>query len=145
MEESNRREPVIEFRNDKELNEMIKWWKRKLFLNHWFLAGTLVDADEMDDKCGHIDFCTQNMTGYIKISKNDEKIYADNMIKYCAEEILVHEILHVKYNLLQPDRSLYESVYTDICQHQLLEQMARSLICVKYGLDPSWFYNKECL
>jgi hypothetical protein len=35
----------------------------------------------------------------------------------------------------------YEGQFLDIAEHALVEQMARSLIMVKYGLEPDWFNN----
>lgn len=53
----------------------------------------------------------------------------------------MHELLHCKYNILEVENDKYESVYLDVQQHVLLEQMAKSLIMTKYNLDFNWFRN----
>ena len=62
------------------------------------------------------------------------------IVKVCQEKILVHELLHCKYNFVSSPRS-YESVHLDVCEHQYLEQMAKTLMMVKYGIGFEWFKN----
>lgn len=68
----------------------------------------------------------------------DPIYYGERIIKYCAEQILVHELLHCKYNWICNENS-YEGKYVDVMEHGLLEQMAKSLIMVKYGVGLEYF------
>lgn len=68
----------------------------------------------------------------------DKKYYGDRIMKYCAEIILVHELLHCKMNWIS-NNDTYEGKYFDTVEHALLEQMAKSLIMAKYNVGLEYF------
>ena len=61
---------------------------------------------------------------------------------FINENVLVHELLHCKYNWLA-NESFYEGKYVDVMEHGLLEQMAKSLIMAKYDLILDYFNDTE--
>jgi len=69
-----------------------------------------------------------------KLNDDDKNCIA----KVCNEKTLVHELLHCKYNNLSSHRT-YEREHLDIYEHQNLEQMAKTLMMVKYGIGFEWF------
>ena len=111
---------------------------RKTFLQHWIVGAKLVSPDEMSsESVGENDFQIVGNCCVIKILKPE--YYGERVVKYCAEKTLVHELLHLKYNWLVPQKESVESVYYDTLEHSLLEQMAKSLIMAKYNIPLSWF------
>lgn len=62
-------------------------------------------------------------------------------MRYCAEKILVHELLHCRYNWIKSPDSV-EGIFWYTYEHYFLEQMAKSLIMVKYGLELNYFEQK---
>lgn len=135
-------EPIIEFKSNAELRECLKYWQNILYLNDWIFDICLEDAENMliDGKpqagTNHLDFV--HKCSVVKIAKRTETT-AIRIVKIPHEAVLVHELLHCKYNWIGGDQ--YVQIYVETTEHALLEQMARSLIMAKYGLTPDWFNN----
>lgn len=127
-------EPICQFKDNKELDEIMKEWKNRLYLDNWIIETELVEKNT--DYEGQNEFIYEHMTSYIQINTIDRQ--KNTLMTHCEEKILVHELLHLKYNWIEQD-SKYEGVYVDEKEHQLLEQMAKTLIIVKYNLDKDWF------
>jgi len=135
-------EPCIEFKDQHEANLYLKEWQKRLFLDDWIIKVKVVKPNDMpkDDESGHISFVHHLKAAVIDIAKSrDDK--DDLVIKCCHEQTLVHELLHCKYNLIEPCEDNYSGMYLDLSQHQLLEEMAKSLIMAKYGVGFEWFRN----
>lgn len=130
--------PIEEFETEEQLQECLEWWQEKLFLTDWIIKAKIVSPDEFTepDLAGENLFEIANKASTIMIIS--KKYYNDKVIKYCAEHILVHELLHCKYNWLM-DNGSYEGKYLDVMEHTLLEQMAKSLIMAKYNLTLDYF------
>lgn len=135
--------PIMRFANTQELNECIQWWQQKLFLTDWWIVGELVDSEDIADLAGKNSFIYENHCSAIKIATLTDSQRADGILKSCDEETVVHELLHLKYNLVggSDDNGSYEQCYLDMIEHALLEQMAKSLISVKYNLSFDWWFN----
>lgn len=130
--------PVITFESQEQLNELLAYWQEKLFLNDWTIKVKLVDQEELEDCQGRNDFIHSIMSSLIRISRHHEET---SVTKECHEQTLVHELLHLKYNLMDADSKSYESTFLSMEEHRLLEQLAKSLIMVKYNLSFDWFKN----
>ena len=130
--------PIEEFETEEQLQECLKWWKEKLFLMDWIIKAKMVSPDEFLEKdcCGENEFDIVNRSCIIRILKKE--FYGERVMKYCAEKILVHELLHCCYNWLV-DNGSYEGKYLDTMEHSLLEQMSKSLIMAKYNLILDYF------
>lgn len=132
--------PIMEFTSTEQAYECLNYWQEKLFLQDWIIKLCLTSPEEMNlrDVCGENTSQIENKCCFIKILKPE--YYGDRMTKYCAEQILIHELLHCLYNWLENNTSL-EAVYYDTLEHARLEQMAKSLLMVKYNLKFDWFKN----
>jgi hypothetical protein len=130
--------PIEEFTNQIMLDACLSSWQKTLFLNDWIIKASVVKPDEFieENVCGENEFDMVNKSCVIRIM--DKKYYGERIMKYCAEKILVHELLHCKYNWLCPPNTL-EGKYFDTLEHGLLEQMSKSLIMAKYGLGLDYF------
>lgn len=125
------------FNSKEELNACLKWWKEKLFLTDWIIKAKICEPCNFIDEgnMGENSFDMVNKCCVIRIL--DKKYYGnDRIMKYCAEKVLVHELLHCKYNWIA-NESCYEGKYVDVMEHGLLEQMA------KYDLSFDYFNNAE--
>lgn len=135
--------PIMEFETEEQLQACIEEWKKVLFLQHWVIKGKLVD--ELYDSngvelAGHNNFVIEGNCCLIQIVRANED-NKSRIVKYCAEETLVHELLHCKYNWTQKSSDSIEYAYYEIMEHSLIEQMAKSLIMAKYNLPFEWFFN----
>ena len=135
--------PIMEFESEVQLQLCIEEWKKILFLQDWVIKGKLVNelfSDEGDELAGNNNFQITNKCSLIQIVRANEDTKS-RMVKYCAEATLVHELLHCKYNWTEKRADSIEYVYYQNLEHSLIEQMAKSLIMVKYQLPFEWFYN----
>ena len=130
--------PVITFESQQQAEECLAYWQEKLFLNNWIIKVKLVEPEEIEGCQGSNSFVHSLMSSLISISKYHEE---GLVAKECHEQTLVHELLHLKYNLMDSDSKSYESTFLSMEEHRLLEQLAKSLIMVKYNLSFNWFKN----
>ena len=138
--------PIENFQSVEQLEECSKYWIEKLFLTNWIFKFELDDDDIFDDY-GNIcyvlnTFQPVSRNSIIKIRKYDKKFDADAK-KFCAEQTLVHELLHCKYNFIGKDTKDYANVYFDIIDHRLLDEMSESLIMARYNLTYDYFKNDK--
>lgn len=134
------KEPIMKF-TDETLQKSLKWWKKKLFLDDWNIKAKLLPQSEMGELAGLNEFKFVNKSSLIKIVEIPDEERKEFITKVCDECTLVHELLHCMYNW-EEGSSLYEQMYVDVIEHQKLEQMAKTLIMVKYNLPFKWFDNK---
>lgn len=133
--------PIVEFTSIEQAYECLLYWQEKLFLQDWTIKLDLVSPEEMNlkDVCGENTYQIDNKCCFIKILRPE--YYGDRITKYCAEVTLIHELLHCLYNWVERDYNSIEVAYYDILEHARLEQMAKSLLMVKYDLSFDWFKN----
>lgn len=133
--------PIMEFTSIEQAYECLNYWQEKLFLQDWTIKLLLVSPEEMNLKevCGENIYQIDNKCCVVKILKSE--YYGDRIVKYCAEQILIHELLHCLYNWVERDYNSIEVAYYDILEHARLEQMAKSLLMTKYNLKFEWFKN----
>lgn len=132
------KKPIEIFKTKKQLNKCLRFWKKKLFLENWIIKAYICKPDEFEQSgnMGENSFDMINKCCVIRIL--DHKYYGKRVMKYCAEKVLVHELLHCKYNWVRIEDS-YENKYFDVVEHGILEEMAKSLIMLKYNLDLKYF------
>lgn len=135
--------PIMEFISLEQAYLCLREWQERLFLQDWTIKLMLVEPDDMsiENVSGENVFCIEQKSCVIKIL--EAKYYGDRILKYCAEEILIHELLHCKYNWVERHYDSIEVAYYDTLEHSLLEQMAKSLLMAKYNLKFDWFKNFE--
>lgn len=130
-----KKEPIVVFKDEKEAVECMEEWKKILFLDDWFIKITLDDCGNLDQefKLGDNTFNANSKASHITIN---HKNYQDEFITKCPNELtLVHELLHCKQYWLDRGEEL------NMLEEQRIEEMAKSLIMLKYGLTREWFKN----
>ena len=134
------KEPIMVFTAE-TLNKSLKWWKKKLFLTDWTIRAKLVPPDELGSLLGNNTFTFEDKSSIIRIADIPISERSTYVGKLCDECTLVHELLHLKYNLFE-DSSSFEKSYVENMEHQKLEQLAKTLIMTKYNLPFKWFDNQ---
>ena len=131
--------PIMEFQSNEQMYACLKEWQERLFLNDWIIKISLADPSDMklEEVSGENLFCIEQKSCVIHILKPEH--YGNRILKYCAELILIHELLHCKYNWVERNYDSIEVAYYDILEHALIEQMAKSLLMAKYDLSYDWF------
>lgn len=133
--------PIIEFTSLKQAYECLHEWKRRLFLEDWIIKLELLDEIKEDDGSLLAGQCAnriqENKTTLIRILKKDPD--DSHFIKFCAEEALLHELLHLKLDMCSHGKKSVEDVVYEWVNHQIVSQMAYSFIMTKYGLNFDWF------
>lgn len=137
--------PIEIFETQEELNECLKWWQHKLYLDGWIIKAqvvdTITDADgsEVDSAVGYNQVSFAVSQSYIQILSEMGFDKMNSICTHiCMEQVLVHELLHCIYNWIDGNES-YEGVYLVGKEHQQIEQMAKTLIMAKYNLDYDYF------
>lgn len=138
--------PKMKFSNKKEMMKYLREWQHRLFLDHWIIDAELVDelVDRDGVECWGLNtFEMIGRSSLIKIRKYNPDKDANAVRKYCAEQTLVHELLHCIYNWLLKDSNSHDSMYYDTMDHQQLDKIADALIMAKYDLPFEFFLNKK--
>ena len=135
------KEPVIRFESEGQAVACLKEWQERLFLDDWIIKVKLCRLCDMRDSenAGENEYQAGSKRSLIRIATDYDG--EDFIEKICHEKILVHELLHCKYNWVFINAGNYVEAYFDTADHALLEQMAKSLIMAKYGLAFEWFKN----
>lgn len=130
-------QPIMYFNTDEELQACLQEWQERLFLQHWNIQGSLVSGEAIPEMAGDSTVQWVNSCGTIRI-REEKDMPVNTIEKDPHEKILVHELLHFKYMGFEGVDTI-EGTYFDEKQHQLLEQMAKSLIMAKYNIRYDWF------
>lgn len=139
--------PVINFKTNEALMERMRYWQRILLLQDWVISARIVPADELSEvdedgsrACGLVHYIIPEQCASIGIMRAEDWP-ADSIRKFCQELFLVHELLHLK--LWRPasvgTAHTAEGLLADAHDHTVVDQMARSLLMAKYGLEYDWF------
>lgn len=136
--------PIDIYENQEQLEKSLREWQHRLYLDGWniiaHITDEIVDPDgkEVADAAGFNTFVFESSESSIQILSKESYEENGNVFKQCMEKILVHELLHCKYAWME-NETTYESTYLCAREHQLLEEMAKSLIMAKYGVDYNYF------
>lgn len=135
-------EPIIIFKNKQEAHDCLFYWQEILGLQNWII----------DIHLDHNSPCIAPAWGKSKIYKalHVAGIYIPMPkegqinkfpVRYSQEEILVHELLHVRLPSLDVEIESTASDFYEAEFHASLEATAKALIMARYGLRLDWFYN----
>lgn len=117
-----------------ELN-LLNEWQERLGLQDWVIRlYPNCERKEVDEgnSIGETLWQTTNKTAIIKIMA--EKEYDEEyMIPYDFEKTLVHELLHIKFSLIDKDLNTYEGIVAEQVRHQLIDDLARAFVMAKRG------------
>lgn len=115
--------------------KLLEEWQERLGLQDWAIV--------LRYNCKQEDLSNENWQGEnqwetgikcatIKII-SPETHGNDRMLKFDFEKTLVHELLHIKFGLLDITDRSYESNVLDEVRHQLIDDLARALVMAKRG------------
>jgi hypothetical protein len=110
------------------VEKLVNSWKSVLGISDWFVV--------VKDNCCASEFNSQDCAGecewdivhkcaVIRLLREEE--YGDRIIPYDKEKILVHELLHIKFAII--DNS--GNGVVDNIIHQIIEDMAKALVHIK--------------
>lgn len=136
--------PVDVIESPEQLEKLLREWQHILFLDGWSIIACITDTiidvngDEVGDASGLNTLTFESSQASIQLLS--ERSFQENQycFKHCMEKDLVHELLHCKYVWME-NKSTYEGTYLEAKEHQILEEMAKSLIMTKYGVDYNYF------
>jgi hypothetical protein len=128
--------PIEAFESIKQAVDTMKYWINTLGLTDWTIKVKLCEPHEfkLQDVDGECEYEPLIKSAVIRILKPEH--YGDRIQKYCAEKILVHELLHCKMSLLDTEDAMVDRI-----QHQIMEDITRALLQAKYGVNREWFDN----
>jgi len=134
--------PQIYFDTDRELYNCMKEWQKRLLLRDWHIAIAFVKRADLDDKnfAGQSNCQWVNRCGTISILTKED-MPNDMNLKQPHELTVIHELLHFKF--FGAECGSLEGLFYQEMQHQLLEDMAKSLYMAKYNLDYDWFIEDD--
>lgn len=137
------KQPIMRFKDEKELQQATRKWQGILQLNDWLIKTKLVDDAIKDgnDTCDGINNVTHpTKTAIITISHCKD---VDLVFKHCEELVLIHELLHCTIMAVESmDRSIESCIYEAV-MHQPIDTIARALLMAEYNLTFEWFMEDE--
>jgi len=114
--------------------ELLKEWQERLGLLDWAIKLKInCKQDEMDlgEVAGETEWSLSIKSASIKIISKEE--YGERIVPYDFENILIHELLHLKFGLIDQKITSYESDVAYEVRHQLIDDLARALVMAKRG------------
>lgn len=109
-------------KNEAEL--LLREWQRRLNLSDWVIRivpDCFPDDMGLQNSAGEAEWVEVNKSAVIRII--NPLLYGDRIIPFDFEKTLVHELLHLKFSLLESDDDLKNRVV-----HMLIEDIARALV-----------------
>lgn len=107
-----------------EAERLLREWQRRLNLGDWVIRivpDCLPDDMGLENNSGEAEWVEVNKSAVVRIINPD--LYGERIIPFDFEKTLVHELLHLKFSLLESDDDLRNRVV-----HMLIEDMARALV-----------------
>lgn len=131
--------------NDKIVNDLLNEWEERLGLQDWIIKlkyNCKFSDLELENCCGETNWEDTIKTATIKIV-NPKEYGNDRIVAFDFEQILVHELLHIKFGLLSFTQQDYDGKVTAELRHQLIDDLARALVMAKRG-ETKRKLNPEC-
>lgn len=116
---------------EKLLNE----WQERLGLQDWAIVlryNCKFSDLETQDSIGETLWNITIKNATIRIISKEE-YGTDRTLPFDFEKTLVHELLHLKFGIIDSMNSTYESKVVDELRHQLIDDLARALVMAKRG------------
>ena len=134
--------PIMQFESLEQTYECLKEWQPRLFLEDWTIKINLNVGEVNSKDCWalneYIPELKDAVISFAVVSNGD----LNRVTKYCAEKILIHELLHLKLRLAEGAlKEKPEGFFFNSAEHTLIEDLAKSLIMAKYGLTFDFFKN----
>ena len=111
--------------SDKERKALLNKWQKAFRLQDWVIK-LVSDCNPSgfgwtDDREGECVYVESTKTAEIRIL--DERFYGKRLIPYNYERILIHELLHIKFALLQDTGNELQ----DRVVHQIIDDLAKGI------------------
>ena len=106
-------------------------WSQRLGLKDWYIVlETDVKPDElmMENSDGCVEYEETIKSARIQII--DEKLRSPSLRPFNFEETLVHELLHLKFCLLERGKNWEKKLQLRLL-HQIVDDIARALVAAK--------------
>ena len=111
-----------------KVQKLLKEWQHRLALDDWYLVlRTDCSPNDMELKevQGETNWDEVNKCAIIRII--NEKDYGDRILPMDKEKVLVYELLHIKFWLIQGNDCDLQNRYV----HHLIDEMAVALVDAK--------------
>ena len=111
-----------------DLDRLVEKWQKILRLQDWDIHASLVPAGELENKAlaGCI-VTPERRLAVIKLVDPAVAKSLDHDIPYCFESTLVHEIIHIYFELLEISEEKH------MLEEQAVDSLARSLVKLSRG------------
>ena len=109
--------------------------QKLLLYRHWIIVlryNCKFEDLELDNACGETNWEDTIKSATIRIVSKEE-YGTDRVLPYDFEQILVHELLHIKFGLLSFTQQDYDGKVTAKLRHQLIDDLARGMVMAKRG------------
>ena len=112
------------------MQDLLKEWQERLGLQDWVIV--------LKDNCSPNDMALKDVQGeteYDEVNKCaviriiSKKDYGNRILAFDKEKVLIHELLHIKFWLIQET----ENITQNRVVHQYIDDMARALVNAKRG------------
>jgi len=121
--------------NKQTEEQLLDEWQERLGLQDWLITlryNCKFEDLELDNCCGETNWEDTIKTATIKIV-GEEEHGNDRIQAYDFEQILVHELLHIKFGLISFTQQDYNGMVVSELRHQLIDDLARALVMAKRG------------
>lgn len=111
-----------------KMQELLKEWQHRLMLDDWRIeleANCIPCRFAIQEACGESEWEESIKTAVIKIL--DKRDYGNRILPYDEEQTLVHELLHLKFSLLDNSGNKVQ----DRLIHQLVDELSRAFVAAK--------------
>lgn len=99
--------PIDIFENQEQLEECLREWQHRLFLDGWLILAHVEDkimnpdGEEVIDAAGYNTFVFESSQANIQLLSDESYKENNTLFKHCMEKDLVHELLHCKYDWME--------------------------------------------
>ena len=114
--------------------QLLEEWQERLGLQDWAICLRFnCKQEELEDQgaVGETEWSTTIKSALIRIVSKE--VYGDRILGYDFEKTLVHELLHLKFGIIDLEKGTYESDVAELARHQLIDDLARALVMAKRG------------
>lgn len=111
---------------------LLREWKERLGLQDWAIVLRInckQEDMELEDVNAETIWTASIKSATIKVISKE--FYGDRITPFDFEKTLVHELLHLKFGLIDQSVNSYESKVTYEAMHQLIDDIARALVMAK--------------
>ena len=120
---------------ERKAESLLEEWQERLGLLDWAITLRInCQPEEMEEQnvCGETSWAQSIKAATIRII-SEEVHGTDRILNYDFEQTLVHELLHLKFGILDNQNKTYESIVTYEVIHELIDDLARALVMAKRG------------